>query len=582
MATRLYLCSLTKEMANVATSAAQDYPFSFMKTIHNLWLEGSFCDVQLVVDQQEFAAHKVVLAAASPYFKAMFLSGMSEGKLNSVTLHNMTPSVFQTLLDFMYSGKIQVCADTCQEVLAAADMLQLLPVVDVCRQFLIQQLAVDNCIGICSLAELHQLPDVQDKAEQFIENHFMEVTQSTEFLQLDWQHLLHIFHSELLKVDSEIQVLEAALTWLQHNVPVRLPQAADVLKPVRFPLIPTADVDRMVEGIENENLRQAVVYFVRESRLDQQLGSELSLFHLRPYLLQPRKSARKYIFILGGYRRTCGYRWTDTQTLASVEKYDTFYQHWHTVSSMKYSRSSHGVAVLNRCVYVAGGESDCMIYDTVERFDPVSNTWCLVQNMVLPRYGLGLCEHEGYLYAFGGWVGAEIGSSLERYDPKTNMWSMVGHMPIPRFAMGVIQHQGLNDMGLEQKLAENFNPITQEWVTLCPMSTRRAHVGAAAIDGHIYIVGGWNEQEGALCTVERYSIDEDKWTEIPPMAVNRAGPSCVVVGGLLYVLGGRSHAGQYTAPLTLDSVECYNPATSSWSFLPKLQTGRCEAAAFVF
>lgn len=66
------------------------------------------------------------------------------------------------------------------------------------------------------------------------------------------------------------------------------------------------------------------------------------------------------------------------------------------------------------------------------------------------------------------------------------------------------------------------------------------------------------------------------------MAVNRAGPSCVVVGGLLYVLGGRSHAGQYTAPLTLDSVECYNPATSSWSFLPKLQTGRCEAAAFVF
>lgn len=576
-------------MEGVEKNVAREYPASLMRSLCTLWQEDCFCDVRLQVAQQQFQAHRLVLAGASPYFKAMFTSGMTEGKLDCITLHDVRPAVFEKLIRFMYTGEIQVCGETCQEVLAAADMLQLLPVVAVCRAFLVQQLAPDNCVGIFLLGELHQLQDVQDMAERYVENHFLQVMKEMEFRHLEWRHLVHILHSELLKVDSEAQVLSAALTWLQHDVRGRLPLVSDVLTPVRFPLIAQKEVDGIVEDIDDENLREAVMQVVQECRLDQQLGMELQLVHFRPYLHHPRKSARKYVFVLGGYCRTKGYRWTDTQTLASVEKFDTFYQHWHTVSSMKYARSSHGVAVLNRCVYVAGGESDCMIYDTVERFDPVSNTWCQVQNMVLPRYGLGLCAHGGHLYAFGGWIGAEIGNSIERYDPETNTWSMVGHMPTPRFAMGVTQHEGLvyiagglNEMGLELKTAESFNPVTQEWQTLCQMGERRAHVGIAGLDNYIYIIGGWNEYEGAMSTAERYSIEEDKWTELPPMTVSRAGPACVVVSGLLYVIGGRSHAGQCAAPLTLNTVECYNPLTNSWTLLPKLQTGRCEATAFVF
>ena len=69
---------------------------------------------------------------------------------------------------------------------------------------------------------------------------------------------------------------------------------------------------------------------------------------------------------------------------------------------------------------------------------------------------------------------------------------------------------------------------------------------------------------------------------MPPMSASRAGPSCVVVSGMLYVVGGRSQMGQCVAPLTLNTVECFNPLTGQWAMLPKLQNGRCEAAAFVF
>jgi len=40
------------------------------------------------------------------------------------------------------------------------------------------------------------------------------------------------------------------------------------------------------------------------------------------------------------------------------------------------------------------------------------------------------------------------------------------------------------------------------------MSVARAYVGVACLDGFIYAVGGWNDETGALASVERYNIKE--------------------------------------------------------------------------
>ena len=66
----------------------------------------------------------------------------------------------------------------------------------------------------------------------------------------------------------------------------------------------------------------------------------------------------------------------------------------------------------------------------------------------------------------------------------------------------------MNELGSELCLVESFNPVINEWNTLAELSVRRAYVAIAADEHHIYAVGGWNEQEGSLNTVECYSIDE--------------------------------------------------------------------------
>lgn len=43
------------------------------------------------------------------------------------------------------------------------------------------------------------------------------------------------------------------------------------------------------------------------------------------------------------------------------------------------------------------------------------------------------------------------------------------------------------------------------------MGTRRAYLGVAALNDCIYSIGGWNETQDALHTVEKYSFEEVGW-----------------------------------------------------------------------
>lgn len=47
-------------------------------------------DVILEVQQELFHAHKLVLCASSPYFKAMFTGGLKEREMSRVKLHGVS------------------------------------------------------------------------------------------------------------------------------------------------------------------------------------------------------------------------------------------------------------------------------------------------------------------------------------------------------------------------------------------------------------------------------------------------------------------------------------------------------------
>lgn len=65
------------------------------------------------------------------------------------------------------------------------------------------------------------------------------------------------------------------------------------------------------------------------------------------------------------------------------------------------------------------------------------------------------------------------------------------------------------------------------------------------------------------------------------MNVARAGVSVIAVNGLLYAAGGRTSGRDSSAPVTLDSVEAYDPHTDTWMEIGNMITSRCDGGVAV-
>ena len=66
----------------------------------------------------------------------------------------------------------------------------------------------------------------------------------------------------------------------------------------------------------------------------------------------------------------------------------------------------------------------------------------------------------------------------------------------------------MSDMESEMRKVETYNPVTGEWNELPDLHTPRAYTGTAVMDDAIFVVGGWNELEGSLNTVEKFIISK--------------------------------------------------------------------------
>ena len=74
-----------------------------------LYRENFLCDVVLLTSdqQQEFRAHKAVLASCSSYFYAMF-NHFDESHKRRIVLKDIDPKALGLMLDYIYTSEIQV------------------------------------------------------------------------------------------------------------------------------------------------------------------------------------------------------------------------------------------------------------------------------------------------------------------------------------------------------------------------------------------------------------------------------------------------------------------------------------------
>lgn len=82
-------------------------------------------------------AHRIVLSASSAYFAAMFMGSLRETKEEEITLGEVHGEPLQSLIQYCYTGTIELREDNVEILLATACLLQLSPVVNACCAFLV-------------------------------------------------------------------------------------------------------------------------------------------------------------------------------------------------------------------------------------------------------------------------------------------------------------------------------------------------------------------------------------------------------------------------------------------------------------
>ncbi|XP_073215164.1 B-cell lymphoma 6 protein isoform X3 [Lepidochelys kempii] len=92
-------------------------------------------DVVIIVNREQFRAHKTVLMACSGLFYSIFTDQL-KCNLNIITLApDINPEGFCILLDFMYTSRLNLRESNIMAVMTTALYLQMEHVVDTCRRF---------------------------------------------------------------------------------------------------------------------------------------------------------------------------------------------------------------------------------------------------------------------------------------------------------------------------------------------------------------------------------------------------------------------------------------------------------------
>jgi len=566
----------------------------------DLWEEGCLTDVELQsADGVTLPAHKVVLAAASPFFRAFFTgtgTAMQEGCAATpaasqvVELPGVAGGAMRAIVRAIYRRSVQITPDTIHELLAGSSLLQVTALYQACIQYLRSHITHANCLEVLQLSATYGTAELYADSLAHVCANFSDVVRENRgaaWQALPEEMLSEVLGSEELVVaDSELEVFRSVVDWVAGDPMSRQPLLPSLLvRFVRLGALSPACLAREVAP-------HALVAGCSEAAL--LVGAAIAeqggpkgaappgktgalLAGSGPY----RRTSPTGIIVLGGH--DSGWR-----NLRSSELYDPQTDSWQSgpVPVLPYAMS-HGLsfvscATLGGELYTVGGScfaSPVAVYAAgAETFTPCAS-------LLSPRVNMAVAACGGKVFALGGRTGPGVGqvlSSAEFFEPGASTWQRAAAMPTARASLGAATLGGdLYAVGGQSARAmfssvDVMDASTGLWHTLPQHMLRpRKYVGVGALEGCLYAVGGMDSQRARLASVEALDPREGRWREAGAMSAARSSAGIAVLHGRLYAIGGNG-----CGDAVHSGVEVYEPAMDAWLPAAPIPTPRSGAGVW--
>ena len=550
--------------AEFQSDSGEPYCKEILQNLNILRHEGSLCDVTVVVEGREFSAHRNVLAASSPYFQNMFTSDMREKTESKITIEALTSSVMEDLLSYLYTGAVEITSESrARDLLFAADYLVVPRLNKMAGEFLLKNLSVSTCISVHRLAVMTRNKNLKDRALNFINQNFVTVAKSGEFLNLRADEVIEWVSSDDVEIRAEDEMFEVVISWVEHSPDSRKNFLFALLRHVRLTLVTPSYLHSKIltSGlIKDDRDCMKLVLKNLEALTNQQDGTLCE---------NPRKSLEPRVRCLlacGGHTRSHAEPSNINCCFVPSE------EKWYLLEDMISGRTCHAVSSCQGFVYSLDGLVSGCITSEVERFDPTDNSWVRIAPLPIMLLSSSVTSLNGILYVCGGIADfrktRKFSKKVFAHNPMTNSWQECAPMIHGREGLcTVAADQHIYAIGGRDKYYEptdtvqRFDPKSDEWMLVSSMTLTRKLFCGASFKNKIFVFGG---NSGSKTSAEMYDIREDQWQMIENMQVPRSQAGAVVIEGVIYIIGGNKPS--RSAPQEhRRMIECYDPSTGQWA-----------------
>jgi hypothetical protein len=595
-----FVCSLSLD-ENLAGSGG----------LADLWHQGALTDVTLVsAEGGRLPCHRVVLAAASPFFRALF-SDNWDNSSSEVLLQGVAAPVLRTLLSAVYTRKLVAPPSQLPALLTGAMQLALQPLAAACEQQLLDKLSPSNALGVASLASALGVWPLERDAEAFAAQHFVDVLREDAegVAALPVDRLERLLSAESLMLVEESDALDMLLEWascseaqpsagaVMHNVPSeqeRLRELPRLLRRVRLCLVPRNELSSRARG-------HPACVASPEARGMLERAAQESTRSGAGYSGQPRSAVPLRLLAIGGHD-------SEWRPLRSCEVYDTRTDTWQAAGMLPQTSTSsfvsavagHSASGTRELLAIGGSTFACsalgagvpppaalLTDDCPDSASSMLLQWSPRGSPTARQHAALACvdafQMPSFAYLIGGRAGAgavEL-SVVERTILGAGAeWTPCPSLSSPRASGAAATLQDVVYVAGGQSgrqtlgTCEVLHAGSHEWVCLpsAVLCQPRKYLSLITLRGCLYAVGGMRETRARLDSVERLDPRDGRWRTVAPMHYRRSSAGVVAAAGALWASGG------YDGERYHCSVERYDDRMDAWTLMAPMATQRSGAA----
>jgi N-acetylneuraminic acid mutarotase len=168
--------------------------------------------------------------------------------------------------------------------------------------------------------------------------------------------------------------------------------------------------------------------------------------------------------------------------------------------------------------------------------------------------------------------------------PNPGRWITRAPLPLPRSEMAwAAAHAdrlhlvgGYGEQRVDRPYHQVYDPAANRWTDSAPLPKGANHVGVAVLDGRLYAIGGFVEQNRkphAECFVLDLNAGGSAWRGIARLPRACGAIACVALGGRLHAVGG-AIGDTFATKKSVDWHLAYDPNADKWEERAPMPLGR--------